>query len=529
MFLRLPGLMLLCVFSVLWCDAQSFYDWNNLNEIRITFDDKDWATTLDTFKTNGKERLLASVEINGTKYEGVGVRFKGNSSFFNVRKNGSTKLPFNIKLDYEDKKQELPSEHETIKLSNVFRDPSFMREVLSYEIARKYMPAPQANYAKLYVNGEYLGLYNNTESIDARFLEMYFGEKEGTFFKCDPEWKGKKYQSCPEGDKASLQYLGENVPCYFPYYEIKSDSGWTDLKELTSILNKEPARIEEILDVDKALWMLAFNTVLVNLDSYTGRLCHNYYLYRRQNGQFVPLIWDLNLSFGGFRFAGTNKSLSDQEMQELSMFLHYKTKNEKRPLITNLLENPLYRKIYLGHVRTIVEENFANGWYKERMQEIADFIEPEVEADKNKLYPTEALRTNLKETVLAGKAPIIGIEELMEPRIQFLTNHSTLKDGGPQISKVEHLQFGNTLAINATVEATEKVYVAYRLKPEDAFQRLEMFDDSSHNDQMANDNIWGATLDYQEGIEYYIIAEGERSANLSPARASYEYYTVEAE
>jgi hypothetical protein len=31
----------------------------------------------------------------------------------------------------------------TLKLANVYNDPSFVREVLSYEIARKYMPASQ--------------------------------------------------------------------------------------------------------------------------------------------------------------------------------------------------------------------------------------------------------------------------------------------------------------------------------------------------------------------------------------------------
>ena len=529
MLLRAFGLGFFVLFTILPAQSQSLYDWDNLNEIRITFDDKDWASQLDTFKANGKDRLMGTVEINDDTYENVGIRYKGNSSYYNVRKNGSNKLPFNLKIDYKNKSQELPSGHETLKLSNVFRDPSFVREVLSYEIARKYMPAPEANYAKLYINGEYMGLYNNTESIDDRFLNEYFGETTGSFFKCDPEWKGKKYQSCPQGDKSSLQYLGDNSPCYFPYYEIKSDSGWTNLKELTNVLNNETERIEEILDVDMALWMLAFNTVLVNLDSYTGRLCHNYYLYQRENGQFVPLLWDMNLSFGGFRFAGTGKSLSDEEMQRLSILLHYKTKNEKRPLITNLLSKPLYRKIYLGHVRTIAEENFKNGWYKERMQEIADFIEPEVEADENKLYPSAGLRNNQTETVYAGKAPIIGIEQLMEPRIEYLLNHSTLKDGGPQITKVEHLQFGNTLAFNATIESAERAYLVYRLDPKDQFTRMEMFDDSGHNDQMAGDNIWGATLDYQVGIEYYILAEGERSANVSPARASYEFYTVEQE
>ena len=45
-----------------------------------------------------------------------------------------------------------------LKLSNVIQDPSFIREVLSYEIARKYMPASLANFANLYINDTLWGL-----------------------------------------------------------------------------------------------------------------------------------------------------------------------------------------------------------------------------------------------------------------------------------------------------------------------------------------------------------------------------------
>jgi hypothetical protein len=61
----------------------------------------------------------------------------------------------------------------------------------------------------------------------------------------------------------------------------------------------------------------------------------------------------------------------------------------------------------------------------------------------------------------------------------------------------------------------------------EAFVRMEMFDDSGHNDEMAGDGIYGATLEEVEYLEYYIIAEGEASATLSPARASYEFYEYE--
>jgi spore coat protein CotH len=38
------------------------------------------------------------------------------------------------------------------------------------------------------------------------------------------------------------------------------------------------------------LWMLAFNNVFVNLDSYTGGFSQNYYLYKDENRRFNPVV-----------------------------------------------------------------------------------------------------------------------------------------------------------------------------------------------------------------------------------------------
>jgi spore coat protein CotH len=271
----MPKILILifaCLVSFSLAAQTDLYNPEKIQEIRISFDDPNWFQTLHEYKEEGNEkRLEATLVLNGTSYEGVGVRFKGNSSYYNVRKTGATKLPFNIKANFTEKGQRFPDDIKTLKLSNVFRDPSFLREVLSYEIAAKYMPSPRAGFSRVYVNDEYLGLYNLTESVDENFLEDHFGENQGTFVKCDPAWGAKEKDYCPEGDKASLMYQGDNPNCYFTYYEMKSDSGWTELIDLTKVLTNEPERIEEILDVDMALWMLAFNNVLVNLDSYTGR------------------------------------------------------------------------------------------------------------------------------------------------------------------------------------------------------------------------------------------------------------------
>lgn len=512
--------------------SQSFYDLDHIPVIRITFEDKNWARTLDSLKTDGKkERVAATVEVDGKKFEGVGVRYKGNSSYKNPRSKGETKLPFNLKADYTNKDQTFPGGFETIKLSNIFQDPSFLREVLSYEIARKYMPASRCNFAKLYINGEYLGLYNNTQSVDDVFLEEHFGSDGNSFFKCDPEWEEVKdlETQCPEGDKASLMYLGDDPACYVGWYEMESkkDEGWQELIDFIKILNQQPEKIDSVLNVDRTLWMHAFNNVLVNLDSYTGRLSHNYYLYKTPDGLFTPIVWDMNISFGGFRYDGEKQGvLTDEEMQTYSLFAHYKSKNPKRPLIVNLLADPLWRKIYVGHCRTILLENFDNGEYLKLAEKIRSIIGEEVKNDPHKLYSYDDFQANLTKSVDIGYSTSIGIVELMKARTEYLLKHPLFNGKNPEVNEPVHSVSGSKVSITAKVKDTEKTYLAYRHSDREPFRTVEMFDDGAHGDGAAADGLWGLTLEKKEGMQYYIIAEGDRLAVCSPARASYEFYEV---
>ncbi len=508
---------LFCLFA----SGQDLYTLDHIIEVKVKFHDSGWDMQLDSLKQEGDElRLVADVEVDGVKYPGAGVRYKGNSSYFSVRNSGSDKLPFNIKVNHTRKDLRLPGGVTTLKLSNVFRDPSFVREVLAYEIAGKYMPSPKANYARVYIDDQYLGLYNCSESIDEFFLEKYFNESNGPLIKCDPFWDMEQDPDCPISDKASLMYLGEDSLCYSALYELKEKSHWKDLIQLTRILTHAPDSVESILDVDQALWMLAFDNVLVNLDSYIGRLCHNYYLYKDTFGIFHPLVWDMNMCFGGFRYTGIGPALSDEQLITLSPFVHFKEKNEKRPLIMALLGNPVYRKVYIAHMKTILDENFTNDAYLERIASIVKLIDPLVAGDNNRLYDLEAFRKNIHETVKVDNSPIIGVAKLMDKRAEFLKKNPLFQKDGPKISEVIHRKNGDVMNISAKVEGANKVYLCFRAGGYGPFKRIEMANTSGLN----ADQLWSADLDTAGNIQYYIIAESDKIASLSPERASFEFY-----
>lgn len=505
--------------------AQDFYDLGTIKDVKLTFKQDNWADILDHYKEEGKDkRLKATVVVDGVKYDSVGVRHKGNSSYFNVRKTGSSKLPFNIKVNYIKKDQRFPGGYTSLKLSNVFRDPSFLREVLAYEIAGKYMPSPRANFVRLYVNDELLGLYNSTESVDDKFLKENFGTNDGTLIKCDPNWHGKTKKGCMRGHNGSLNYLGQDSVCYYEFYEMKSKHGWGDLIDLVQTLETKPDEIEKVLNVDRALWMLAYNNVLVNLDSYTGRLCHNFYIYKDQEGRFNTIPWDMNMNFGGFRFLDNKTVLTVDKMQKMSVLTNYK--NITRPLISKLLQNSMYRKMYIAHVRTIVNENFSNGEYEKRAKAIQASIDFYVTNDTNKLYTYEDFKNNLNQTTKAGKTPIVGITELMTARTQYLEAHPLLQKTPPAISDVKHHVTSDDTVITAKIDGVRKAFVYYREKGFGKFTRITIEDKGSNGDTEAGDGTYSVIIPKTKNTEYYVMALNKDAAMFFPERAAFEVVEI---
>ena len=270
-------------------NSQGFYDINTINTIEITFVESNWDQILDQLYAAGdEERLVGTALINGVQFNSVGVRYKGNSSY----RPNQIKNPLNIKLDHIINDQELDG-YGTLKLANAFKDPSFVREVLSYEIAREYFPASQANFANVYINGTHLGLYTSDQSVDKFFMRTHFGSDENTRVKGEITSVGGP----PTG--GVWEYFGNDSSSYYGLYDMKSDYGWSELISFLDILNNQNASVDQVFNIDRHLWFLAFSNLFVNLDGPINNP-QNYYLYKDDTRRFNPIPWDLNESFGVF-------------------------------------------------------------------------------------------------------------------------------------------------------------------------------------------------------------------------------------
>ncbi len=289
----------LCLAQSAVAQDEDFYDTSVLRTIELTFEQSNYWQQLENNYAS-ETYLAADLTIDGEVLEDVGVRFKGNSSYNSI--GNSEKKPFNIDLNvFADT---LGADHDfqgykKIILNNGFKDPSFVREALTWEICRQFVPAPKSNWVKLVINGESWGIYMNCEHLDDEMLSGWYSEEDGNRYKAE---------GGPGANPSNLTWLGSNTSSYTAQYQLKNPDDainpHEDLVELCDVLNNTPgssySAVQDILNVDNSLWMLALDNVFVNLDSYYGG-GHNYYIFHDfEHDRMETLMWDVNESFGVF-------------------------------------------------------------------------------------------------------------------------------------------------------------------------------------------------------------------------------------
>ena len=169
----------------LYDNPGGLFEEDSIREFYLDFYDPNYHNYLvNAWYYNPDERIPAKLTINGLVYDSVGVRYKGNSTFCLPNDNLVPKVPYNIDVNYFIDTQEVLG-YKKIKLANAWMDPTFMKDITASNIYKNYLPSGEANLVKLYVQGNYLGLYVNAESINKQFLKKHFDEKTGPLFKCD--------------------------------------------------------------------------------------------------------------------------------------------------------------------------------------------------------------------------------------------------------------------------------------------------------------------------------------------------------
>ena len=507
-------------FQTLYEPPGGFYDTEILRTIDIHFYEPNFDSILhQSWVHNTKLRLPAFISLcNGVSYDSVAIRYKGNSTYAIARDAGMRKLPFNIGMNNIIAGQNF-FDIRKIKLANAIFDPTFAKEITAYHIFNQYTPSPQANLLKVNLQGDYIGLYVNTESINGRFLRKHFGEDDGAFFKCDPiQQFGQPYG---QHFLSNLVWLGNDTTAYYESYDIKSDYGWTELRNLIYVINFAPHLMDSMLNIDRVLWNFALNTVTLELDKYNGIYQHNYYLYQTKDGRFQMIPWDLDNAFAGTLIA----HLPDPaQVYGYDPFGGYSV--GPRPLLDRLMANPLYKKIYTAHIRTLLEEVMIEQEVRSFVNDLQTLAFAAAVADTNKLFSMWCFNHNVENVYhIPGIIHTGGIMPSVINRKSFLMSHPEIMKTPPEILNVELFEDNET--IYAAVEANNATRVSLRYSFDNHFVSLKMYDDGTHGDISAGDNIYTVALPKPNSgsiVKFYFLAENNEAIVLNPRKAENDYY-----
>jgi len=305
--------------------------------------------------------------FEGTTWQHVGVRFKGNSSLQFTWGAGSFKLPMRFDFDeFEDVYPEIEDQRffgfKKLTMSSSWSDNSLTREKTVADIFREAgVPAPATAFYRLFINYGlgpiYFGLYTMVEDPDGPMLDTQFNDGSGNLYK-------------PAGSGADFVRFDEQS---FVKKTNEEDADWSDVIAVFEALHADRSDpeiwrdgLEAVLDVNGFLLWMAVNTVVTNWDTY-GNLAHNYYLYTDPDAGLMSWIpWDNNMALvSGF-------AIFEPFPFDLSIV------GENWPLIRFLMDDPVYRGTYRFFVNETVGGSFETEKTRERFQQAHEAIAPYV-------------------------------------------------------------------------------------------------------------------------------------------------------
>jgi spore coat protein H len=261
-----------------------------LHEVRVAMAATDWEALKENFRDN--QYYAANVVIDGELVEQVGVRSRGEGSRSPVKP--SLKIDFNKYV-----KGQRFQNQKSVAVKNLTQDASMLRDYLEMAVFEGMgVAAPAYSFARLSVNGEYIGVYNLVEAIEEPFIAARLGDSGGHILNYEYGL----------GTDAVMWYFtdrGESPGDYTPVpFKIENDEDTFDAAPLVDFVltaNYEPdetvvAAVSKYIDPDRLLTYVATENALAERDGFVSSAgMNNFYLYQLAGSpRFVIIPWDKN-------------------------------------------------------------------------------------------------------------------------------------------------------------------------------------------------------------------------------------------
>ena len=415
----------------------ALFDTSKVHTINIIMD--DW----DEFTANCKseEYYACTVVIDGETFKNVAIRGKGNTSLSQV-----TNDRYSYKIEFDHYTDALTYHGlDKLCLNNIIQDNTYMKDYLCYQMMQQMgVAAPLCSYAYLTVNGEDWGLYLAVEAVEESFLQRSYGSDYGELYKPDstemgggrgngedftmpdtaenaaentaestaadttagfpngqmpdgfsggaPDMGGGNFAGGSGSADVLLQYIDDDPDSYSNIFDnAKTSCSEADKARLIAALKTLSGEdASSAVDVDMVIRYFVAHNFVLNFDSYTGSMIHNYYLYEK-GGQLQMIPWDYNLAFGGFQSSGGATALVnypiDTPVSGGSI--------DERPMLAWIFASEEYTVLYHQYFAEFIAEYFDSGYFSDMMDSVKAMIGPYVQQDPTKFCTYEEFETGI--------------------------------------------------------------------------------------------------------------------------------------
>ena len=320
-------------------------DWNSLRMQSRSFEKALSAARKEGEFDKPYTYFGADVVIDGVQLEGVGVRKKGF-----LGSQSGTRPSLKIKLNHTDPGASIQG-LTNLTFNNNKQDVSLVSQFLGYQIFNAAgSPAPRCGFAKVTVNGRYLGIYSHVERVRDTLLERGFGTAkgvlyEGTVVDFFAGW-AKGFERKQGKRKRGLARIEALVAAL-------AEAGDDDFQ----------ARVSELVDLDAFYRFWALEGLLGFWDGYSGNK-NNFFCYLHPDtDKFHFLPWGADCLFMKY-------SLIDDDRE---VPVSVKT--------TGLLAHRLYqlpegRARYAAEMRHLLEHHWDEAAIGRELDRLEELLEP---------------------------------------------------------------------------------------------------------------------------------------------------------
>lgn len=327
-------------------DAQTeFYRMDEVQTIQLQIAPEDMQRLMEALP----ERIYvrASFQWRDVKLDNVAVRFKGNSS---SNPNQRHKRSFLIKFNEYDKDVRFFGLRR-VSFDNGVQFGSLFSEPIVTEILRDQgVPTYRTNYARVFLNDEYQGVYVNVERIDESFIQRNLPDPNGALFKADIGGPG-----------GNLQFVSDDPMVYERAFEAESDGAKKARAQLVDFIrminqtesSEFAAKLESSMELEDFLRVAAVMLFSGAFDQLTGGAPHNYYLYhdaKRDRWRYLP--WDLDVGFCESAFGQI------QVLDDWDAAWPLAPSGGANPLMERIVADPVLLERYRQVARTILDKYF---------------------------------------------------------------------------------------------------------------------------------------------------------------------------